>query len=56
MDQPHSKYFHDQAELCVRLARGSIDRGLVQKLTDMAPEYQDKAEQLNRDEPAPQRG
>ena len=37
-------YFLKQAEICLRLARGTTDVGVAMKLNDMAAEFQAKAE------------
>ena len=37
-------YFLKQAETCLRLARSTTDLGVARKLSDMAAEFQAKAE------------
>jgi hypothetical protein len=43
-------YFLKQAETCLKLARSTTDLGVARKLTDMAAEFQAKAE-TERDAP-----
>ena len=53
---PTEKYFRDQTELCLRLARETTDAKLARTLHAMAADYQRKADELAPDAPKSQAG